>query len=116
MIDAPYLKVTLHDNDFTSYYKELGNAILSLFKYVGYPTEEDIEVIKPYIANLWWSMHNIIEPLKWKNTAVDSKPTVFSVFEDNIDVSIIGYADIPKWNNIEDIYIPLFDNAEVICI
>ena len=59
-MNAPYLKVTVHDNDFTSYYWQVGEAIQNIFKYEGkYPTKEDLDIIKPLIARLWWTIDNL---------------------------------------------------------
>jgi hypothetical protein len=109
-MEANYLKITLHDNDFTSYYKVLGNAILDTFNYAGYyPDESNLDMLKPYIANIWYSINNISE-------IVHHSEECDKTYFDDVKLEIVKYEDIPKWNNAEDIYIPLFPEAEVLLI
>ena len=119
-MNAPYLRITLHDNDFTSYWQELGEAIQSIIRFecndfFDKTVESlDLEVIKPYIAKLWWSIDSLSNHFRWKNTHVDQTPTRVEYFED-VDLSIVDYTDIPDWDNAESIYIPLFkESTEII--
>ena len=74
----------------------------------------DLEVIKPYIAKLWWSIDSLSHHFRWKNTHVDQSPTRVEYFED-VDLSIVDYTEIPDWDNAESIYIPLFkESTEII--
>lgn len=116
-MNAPYLKVTVHDNDFTSYYWQVGEAIQNIFKYEGkYSTKEDLDIIKPLIARLWWTIDNLDSYYRWKDTLVEYKPMEFEYFEKSLDLDIVEYTDIPSWNNAEDIYIPLFESDETILL
>lgn len=64
-MNAPYLRVTLHDNDFTSYWQELGEAIQDIIRFecgnFENKTVEDIDLksIQPYIAKLWWAINSL---------------------------------------------------------
>ena len=120
-MNGPYLKITLHDNDFTSYWLELGEAIQGIIRFEcnNFETKsvegKDIEAIKPYIAKLWWAINSLSGHFRWKGSPIDQKPTKMDVF-DGVDVEIIDYVNIPEWDNAESIYIPLFkETTEIIC-
>ena len=111
---SKYLMITIHDNDFTSYFIELGKTLYNIFISEGkFPTEEDIPELKELIKHLWYSVHNIVMLMRWKNTLVEYERTdEISYFYP--DVKIMDYLDIPEWENAEDIYIPLFENGEIL--
>lgn len=101
-----YLRITLHDNDFTSYYQTMGDTLSDIFRSVRtYPTEEDLPQIKELVTHLWYSIHNIRSLLRWKNTPISYDEAKIDCFLP--DISIVS--DIPEWENNEVLYIPLFD-------
>lgn len=115
MKDAKYLKVTIHDNDFTSYYHVLGETLYNIFKGYGkYPDKEDLPKIKTYINYLWWTIDNLDGIYRWKNTSVDWKENPIKIFD--VDLDIVEYTNIPDWDNAESIYIPLFDESNEILL
>jgi hypothetical protein len=133
MDNINYLKVTMHDNDFTSYYQILGNTIKDIL-YFGnfYPyhnfenhsyfegkafTESDLEALSVYIDNLWYSIHNAATCIgnidavrKIPNTPMSNFKCTLSV------VPAIEVLNLPKsGSNGEDLYIPLFSkDAEIL--
>lgn len=116
MYNAKYLMITIHDNDFTSYYHILGNTLLDVFRYAGYPTEEDIPELKELIKFLWYSVDSIVNLSRWKDTSIKHKSYPINDYFIP-DIKIVNYFDIPKWGNGEEIYIPLFDgNDEILCV
>ena len=112
--ESKYLMITIHDNDFTSYFMELGITLYNIFVFEGtFPTEEDIPELKELIKYLWYSIHNIDMLMRWKNTLVEYKRMdEISYFYP--DVKIINYLDIPEWEAGENIYIPLFTYGEIL--
>ena len=67
---APFLKITIHDNDFVNNYLPLGNILHDLYCWSN-PTKEDLPLMKPYIARLWWSIENLIGMRDHKISKVD---------------------------------------------
>lgn len=116
MQDAKYLKMTLSDNDFTSYFNVLGCTVYNIFYYAGnFPKEEkDLLAIKEYIARIWWSLHRIVFG---KHDVCDAE-TQYDYIKKNLRLEIVDYLDIPEYDNDENIYIPLFkiDDPEVILV
>lgn len=112
-----YLCITLRDNDFTAYSYILGEYIQKIiYWYKNESSEslsdEQLEKLRPYIARMWWSIHNMENVIYSNNT----RETAYDVFERNLELSVVDYTDIPEWDNYENIYIPLFDNElEVLC-
>ncbi|GAA6275878.1 hypothetical protein F170042I7_20640 [Blautia caecimuris] len=106
---AKYLRITIHDNDYSISLKIIGNTLNNLFDYhYEYPTEEDLPKISSYIQSLWHSVHGIHHVLKHKTKSKEPlsnfKPTL----------QIVDYLDIPDWDNYESIYVPLFDESNEI--
>jgi hypothetical protein len=117
-IILPYLHITVHDNDFTSYYKILGSTIRELFNYAGckYPaSEDDYKILKPFIANIWYSLHNILDYAKWYDSEyVHYEETPKKYFDEHLTVEILDLESIPKDDDCQSIYIPLIDGSEEI--
>jgi hypothetical protein len=106
--NAKYLRVTIHDNDFTSSLKMISNLLYETFQYEGrYPTEEDFPVLKECIKHLWFGEHLASSLMRWgERDTVD-----INYFEPHLE--FVDFSDIPVWDNDESVYIPMFDNAEV---
>jgi hypothetical protein len=115
---TPYLKVTLGDNDFTSNYNLLGSTILQSFRAeYKYPTKDDFDNIKEYIARLWWSLNNLTCYMRWKDTTVKFSENDYEYFINHIKLDIVDYTEIPEQiEDFSDIYIPLFDSSNDIFI
>ncbi len=106
---AKYLRITIHDNDYSISLKIIGNTLNNLLDYhYGYPTKEDLPKISSYIQSLWYSVHGIHYVLEHK---IESKEPL-SNFKPTLQ--IVDYLDIPDWDNNESIYIPLFDESNEI--
>lgn len=102
MAENKYLRITIHDNDYTVLYRILGDTIYNLFYWCEkFPTEKDLPHIKEYIAHLWWSIANMKGYLCRHDGYFE---TPLKCFED-LDISIVD--DIPEWCNGEEIFIPL---------
>lgn len=108
MIPKKYLRITLHDNDFTSYYQILGETLLKVFQSEKtYPTEEDLSEMETFVSHLWYSIHNIKSLMRWKDTPIPYKESSMDCFYP--DISIVDDSDIPDSENFEAIYVPMFD-------
>ena len=106
---AKYLRITMHDNDYSISLKIIGNTLKNLLNYhYEYITEEDLPKICSYIQSLWYSVHGIHYVLEHK---IESKEPL-SNFKPTLQ--IVDYLDIPDWDNNESIYIPLFDESNEI--
>ncbi len=118
---ATYLMITILDNDFTNNYNIIGRTIReSLRSHCLNPygtielSPEQLETIKPYIASIWWSVDNltmISESVSrgTKLTSVDYKNYI-----DSLRLSIVKYEDIPEFENLSCIYIPLYTDGDII--
>ena len=112
---APFLKITIHDNDFVKYYLQIGNILHDMYC-MSNPTKEELPLMRPYIARLWWSIHNLADMRDSKNINIDFDPTDYEYFEKHIDLDIVEYTDIPIWDNSEDIYISLLQNDSTVLL
>ena len=60
-----YLRVTVHDNDFTNSLLLVGGFLKQAFKYEGkYPIEQDSNVLKEAIKHIWYGTHGIMNLLR----------------------------------------------------
>lgn len=107
-----YLKVTIFDNDFMDELEDVAYILYRAFySYDKYPTEKDFPYLKKCIRNIMNSSYCIHCFARGDENLPDTEtndkyftPKLFIVEE-------IG---IPEWENYECIYIPLFDNGEII--
>ena len=55
-----YLKITIHDNDFTNSLEQVAHTLNRIFSTIGkYPEEDELPLLKEYIESLWFSIDNI---------------------------------------------------------
>lgn len=113
-----YLRVSISDNDFTSVFNVVGDALKKTFYWCcDYPTEEDLENIKADIANLWCSIYMLARKIEYGRTEPVDIPDYYQFFNDRIKLDIIDSTDLPDWNNAEAIYVPLdIDSDFCLCI
>lgn len=106
---AKYLRITIHDNDFTISLEMISELLYETFRFEGrYPTEEDFHTLKECIKHFWFGEHMVNRLLRCGE-------------RDDIDINyfepylqFVDYLDIPDWDNAESVYIPMFDNSEVL--
>ena len=110
MAKAPYLHITLSDNDFMTYHKSLEAAIKEHIELVGYPKEEDLESLREPIAYLWTGLHLLWRALD--HFPSDSPQNLLYYFKERIRLKIVDFLEIPNDDNHESIFIPLFEGAE----
>ena len=108
-INAKYLRVTIHDNDFTFPLEMISDLLYKTFQMEGrYPTEENFSVLKECIKHLWLGEYMASSLMRWgERNNID-----INYFEPRLE--FVNYLDIPDWDNAESVYIPMFDDAEVL--
>lgn len=109
-----YLKITMHDNDFTSYAREFGEYIYTMCLFeCRFFDEEDIQIIKKYITLLWYSVDHLHTWLRFGKHFPDTTDKEnLDYFTENVEVSIVDEDDLneqKEYGNCELIYIGMFD-------
>jgi hypothetical protein len=106
---AKYLRVTIHDNDFTTSLEMMSELLYKTFQMEDrYPTEEDFPVLKECIKHLWFGEHMVSKLMRW------GKRDTTDINYFNPYLEFVDYLDIPDWDNFGSIYIPMFDDAEIL--
>lgn len=110
---SKYLQITMHDNDFWYSLTQLADILYKMFIINGrFPEEDELPLLKKYIQSLLFSIHNINSILCWNKNSVGFKETIEKHFEPTL--KFVNYLDIPDWDNDESIYVPMFEDAEII--
>ena len=108
MSNAIYLRITMHDNDFTCSLKHVANVLYKIFQDENrFPEEDEIPLIEKYVKELLFSVHNICSIMRWNKNSVGFTESSESLFTPHLE--FIDYLDIPDWDNYESIYIPMFE-------
>lgn len=109
---AKYLRITMYDNDFTYSLLQLADILYEIFCTTRFPEDNDLPILKDYVQHLWFSLHNIDRRMEYKSCN-DFKETHLKIFTPHL--KFVDYLDIPAgWNNDADVYIPMFENAEIL--
>ena len=108
--NATYLRITIHDRDFTDSLQMIGELLYEIFQYNdNYPTEENFSILKESIKHLWLGTNMVNNLMCWGETSdID-----INYFEP--DLEFVDYFNIPDWDNGESIYIPMFDDTKILC-
>lgn len=111
--NSRYLRITIHDNDFINSLEHVANTLNAVFISEGrYPEEDELPLLKKYVQSLWFSIDSISDILRWNKTSVKFKENSEKIYEP--ELKFVDYLDIPEWDNYESVYIPMFDNAEIL--
>lgn len=107
MSNARYLKISLHDNDFTiiiEFSSELLKELIDFFDYYGsYEiSEKDLYKLQDSIQHLLYATYRIHNYLFHR----DYEDMPFDSFRPSLH--IVDYLDIPEWSNHDSVFIPLF--------
>lgn len=107
-----YLKITIFDNDFMNELEDAANILYRAFYlYNKYTTEKDFPYLERCIRNLMsnsYCIHCFVhgdEDLP--NTETNDEYFTPKLF-------IVKEIDIPKWENYECIYVPLFEDGDIL--
>ena len=107
--NSKYLRVTIHDNDFRSSLDAICHLLYQIFCFENkFPTEEQLPMLKEYIKHLWYGTHEVSQLMRWGN--VDKMDMAYLTPH----LELVDFLDIPDWDNAESVYIPMFENAELI--
>ena len=107
--NVKYLRVTIHDNDFTTSLELISELLYETFKFEDrYPTEEDFPSLKECIKHMWFGENMLKDLMRWGKC----ETTNINYF--NPCLEFVDYLDIPDWDNAESVYIPMFDDAEIL--
>lgn len=110
---AKYLRITIHDNDFLLSLKQLSEMLYEIFLVEGrFPEEDDLPLLEKYVKHLWFSLNNIGKIMRWNKTCVGFNASSIEIFSPILD--FVNYPDIPKCEDNESVYIPMFEDAEII--
>ena len=108
-MEAKYLRITICDNDFTTSLRTIGELLYETFYMEGkYPTEEQLPELKETIKYLWYGTHSTSSLIRL-NKVITTNIDYFKP-----DLEFVDYLNIPDWENYECVYIPMFDNAEIL--
>lgn len=108
-----YLHITMYDNDFINSLSLLADMLYAIFILEErFPEEDELTLLKKYIQPLWFSIHNINSIMSRNKTVVGFTETLEKYFEPILE--FIDYLDIPNWDDSQSVYIPMFENAEII--
>lgn len=106
--DAKYLRLTLHDNDFEFELSFVAKLLYDIFEFYDYPTEDDLSRLQRSIRTLIYQVYDISHLILEQNGTDWSFELPYPTLE------FVNYLDIPNWDNYESVYIPMFDDAEII--
>lgn len=108
-MEGKYLRITIHDNDFSFSLEWIGELLYKIFYTEdNYPTEDKLLTLKEHIKHLWHRTHMIQNLMRWQSAGnLDD-----GYFEPHLE--FVDFADIPDWDNRESIYIPMFDDAKIL--
>ena len=110
---AKYLRITMHDNDFSGSLELLADMLYKIFIGEGrFPEEDKFPLLEKYIQPLWFSLHNISHIIRWNKNIVRFKESTEECFEPTLE--FVDYLNIPDWDNGESIYIPMFEDGDII--
>ena len=108
-----YLRITMHDNDFSGSLELLVDMLYKIFIGEGrFPEEDEFPLFEKYIQPLWFSLDNISHIIRWNKGSVGFKESAEGYFEPTLE--FVDYLNIPDWDNGESIYIPMFEDADII--
>lgn len=108
-MEGKYLRITIHDNDFSLSLEWIGEILYEIFCMEdNYPTEEKLPMLKENIKHLWHRVYTIQDLMRWYR-AGDVDADYF-----NPHLEFVDYADIPDWDNHESLYIPMFDDGKIL--
>lgn len=103
-----YLKITIHDNDFTNSLEQVAHTLNGIFSITGrYPEEDELPLLKKYIESLWFSIDNIWQIMRWNKNSVGFSENPEEIF--NPVLEFVDYENIPDWDDSSSVYIPMFN-------
>lgn len=105
-----YLKLTMHNNDYSSSLFQAGIALYDYFnREEWFPREEDLPKLLPIIQHLVNSFYNLSEYMIFSIFSQTQEFTKSIKYFDNLKIEFVNSEDLPAYNqNYEDIYVAMF--------
>ena len=104
-----YLRVTIHDNDFTSSLEQACATLYNIFQCAAhFPKEEDLFVVRGLIKALWNGTYIAEHWARWSTLNYLEASYLAPKLE------FVEYCDIPDWDNNESVYIPMFYDSHIL--
>ena len=104
-----YLRVTIHDNDFTTTLEQVCELLYDTFQREDkYPTEANFPYLQTAIQYMWCGATMAKDIMRWGSLHSPSFKYLCP------DLKIVDLSEIYDWENYEIVYIPLFDDGEII--
>ena len=104
-----YLKVTNHDNDFTHSLEQVCELLYDTFQRENkYPTENDLLYLATSIQYMWCGATMAKDIMRWGSLNAPSFKYFFP------DLAIVNENEIPDWDNAEAVFIPMFDDGNIL--
>ena len=108
-MEKKYLRITIHDNDFTHSLERVCEVLYDIFQCEGkYPAEQDFPYLQTAIQYMWCGTNMAKDIIRWGNL----HNPAFRYFCP--DLKIVDETEIPDWDNYEVVYVPLFDDGTII--
>lgn len=115
MSEAKYLRITMHDNDYTRHIEYVGELLKEIFEYECFwfkyglcdIREDDFPILKEMIKHVLYAVNNIIYKVSCTKRNFEYREAPLNNFE--CDLEFVDYLDIPEWDNNQSVYVPLFD-------
>ena len=112
--EAPYLRISIGDNDFTTVSPALEKALGEMFYLNDFPGSEGLVKLREPIVALWVGAVMMDEAMKWDD---DSRNNDYGKLREymleRLKLEIVKFEDIPDWDNYESIYVPLYGDGTV---
>lgn len=106
-----WLRITVHDNDYTGFGRILGEAIQKMIFWRGERIREDnVEEYREAISELWAAFQKFDNVGLQLDNNIDAE-----FFKANMVMKIVDDGNIEA-DNYESIYIPMFKYAEVVVL
>ncbi len=100
-----YLRITVHDNDFTTDLIDVAEILYKIFQNKGrYPKEDELDLLKEYVEHLWYAIHNIRSIMSRNESCVGFTHSDIGLFEHKLE--FVYCQDIPDDDDYKSIYIP----------
>ena len=105
-----YLKLTMHDNDYSPSLHQAGIALYDYFKREDwFPREGDLPKLLPIIQHLVNSFYNLREYMIFSIFSQAQEPTKSIKYFDNLKIEFVNGEDLPAHTqNYEDVYVAMF--------
>ena len=112
--NAKYLRMTIYDNDYWLSLMLVGELLYRIFQSEQkYPTEKHLPYLKEYIKNLLESTNRAYSlnryGVEYIENCSSARPDYFLP-----TLSFADYSDIQINENSEVVYVPLFENGEIL--